>query len=216
MWLQDLREELVAAVEKKMRTFATLLFAALSCALSGFAQADNLTSGEMVKQLQPKAMLTRSLTGTASAGSPEDQTFLRNLQGTTRAIVVEDREKLAEIVQKYEMPKFDLEIYFDFNSAKTTEAAMPTLIKLGQALTDPSLAQQRIIISGHTDAVGSDVANQQLSEERAEAVKDFLVKNFEVDPQRLIAVGYGEEQLKNGQEPEAGENRRVTVVNIVM
>lgn len=114
------------------------------------------------------------------------------------------------------MPKLDLEIYFDFNSAQVTSSAMPTLIKLGRTLTDPSLARQRFIISGHTDAIGTDESNQKLSEARAISVKSFLIENFQIDPHRLIAVGFGEEQLKNVVEPNADENRRVTIVNVTM
>jgi len=121
-----------------------------------------------------------------------------------------------EVVEKYEMPRFDMEINFDFNSSNIAQQAIPSLIKLGQALTDPSLLKQSIIVSGHTDAVGSDDYNQTLSEARAQSVKAFLVDNFQVDPERLIAVGYGEEQLKNAVMPDADENRRVTVININM
>lgn len=188
----------------------------LAICLTGVARADDLSTGQMIQQLQPKKALTRSLTGSAPAASYEDREFIAGLQGATRSIVVEDREKLAEVVKKYDMPNLDLEIYFDFNSAAIGPEALPTLIKLGQTLSDPSLAGQRIIISGHTDAVGTDQANQALSEARAESVRDFLVKNFQLDAFRLIAVGYGEEQLKNTADPETGENRRVTVVNVTM
>lgn len=179
--------------------------------------ADDLSTQQMIEALQPKKKsLTRSLTGGSTQASPEDQQFVDGLKGTTRAIVVEERAKLAEVVKKYDMPQFDMEIYFDFNSSNIAQKAIPALIKLGQTLNDPSLAQQSIIISGHTDAVGSDSYNQALSESRAQSVKSFLVDNFNIDPKRLIAVGYGEEQLKNASMPEADENRRVSVVNVVM
>ncbi|MEI6535729.1 MAG: OmpA family protein [Verrucomicrobiaceae bacterium] len=199
---------------KSPAIFALLAVASLS--LSAQVLADDLSTGQMIQQLQPKKALTRSLTGGSPVASPEDKAFVSGLQGATRGIIVEGREKLSELVTKYDMPKLDLEVYFDFDSAKVREAALPTLIKLGQTLTDPSLASQRIIISGHTDAVGSETDNQKLSEARADAVKSFLVTNFQIDPLRVIAVGYGEEKLKNTADPEADENRRVTVVNIVM
>jgi outer membrane protein OmpA-like peptidoglycan-associated protein len=191
--------------------YASLVFAPLS------AYAEDLSAQQMIDALQPKKTgLTRSLTGKTPEASPEDQQFIDGLKGTTRAIIVEEREKLVEVVEKYDMPKFDMEIYFDFNSSNVAQQAIPSLIKLGQALTDPSLLEQSIIVSGHTDAVGSDEYNQKLSEARAQSVKVFLVDNFQVDPKRLIAVGYGEEQLKNTAMPEADENRRVTVVNVTM
>ena len=73
---------------------------------------------------------------------------------------------------------------------------------------------EMIVISGHTDSVGSDQYNQSLSERRARSVTSFLIDTFGISKDRLIAVGYGEEQLKTPQMPEAAENRRVTVVNM--
>lgn len=181
------------------------------------ASAEELSTQQMIDALQPKNKpLTRSLSGGGSGVSAQDQQFIDRLRGATRGIVVQERKQLVEVVKKYDMPKFDIEIYFDFNSYQIAKQAIPALIKLGQALNDPSLKGQNIVISGHTDAVGSAGYNQQLSEQRAHSVKSFLVENFQIDPYRLIAVGYGEEQLKNVYMPDANENRRVTVVNLVM
>ena len=199
-----------------MRIVMIVLLEGISACISTPVLADDLSTSQMIQQLQPKKTLTRSLTVTKSSMSSEDQQFVDGLQGNTRSIVVEEREKLTEVVQKYDMPKLDLEIYFDFNSSNISQVAIPTLIKLGQTLNDPSLVKQRIIVSGHTDAVGSDDSNQKLSQARALSVKAFLVDNFQIDFQRLIAVGYGEDQLKDTADPEADENRRVTIVNIVM
>lgn len=199
-----------------MRTAVAITLVGLLAAVAVPAQADDLSASQMIEQLQPKKALTRSLTIKKPAVSAEEMQFIDGLQGNTRSIVVEERQKLTEVVQKYDMPKLDLEIYFDFNSSNISQLAVPTLIKLGQTLNDPSLVKQRIIVSGHTDAVGSDDFNQKLSEARALSVKAFLVDNFQIDPQRLIAVGYGEEQLRNTANPEADENRRVTIVNVVI
>ena len=69
------------------------------------------------------------------------------------------------------------------------------------------------IVGGHTDAKGADDYNQRLSQRRAQAVRDFLVTNFAIEPEKLMAVGYGEEQLKSVDEPLAAVNRRVQVIN---
>lgn len=201
-------------IRKTIKLGKLLVIALVSS--GGLAWADELSTEQMIQQLQPKKVMTRSLKPSPPSASPEDETFLRELQSTTRGIVVEEREKLANVVQKYDMPNLDLEVYFEFNSAEITSAAMPTLIKLGKTLIDPSLARQRFIISGHTDAIGADESNQKLSEARAISVKSFLIENFQIDPHRLIAVGFGEEQLKNVSDPNADENRRVTVVNVTM
>ena len=201
-----------------MKHFAAAMFVATLVGLSTApAVSDDMSTQQMIEALQPKKTgLSRSLSGATPSVSQDDQEFLDGLKGTTRAIVVEERKKLAEVVEKYDMPQFDMEIYFDYNSSQIAPQAVGTLIKLGQTLNDPSLAKQNIIISGHTDAVGSSQYNQSLSEARAQSVKKFLVDNFQVDARRLIAVGYGEEQLKNASMPESGENRRVSIVNVVM
>ncbi|MFQ5583715.1 MAG: OmpA family protein, partial [Calditrichia bacterium] len=49
-----------------------------------------------------------------------------------------------------------------------------------------------VIIEGHTDSYGPDNVNRQLSEDRAAAVKQYLLANMSINPARLVAVGYGE------------------------
>ena len=51
------------------------------------------------------------------------------------------------------------------------------------------------------------------SQRRAASVKDFLVSTYHVDGGRLAVIGFGEEQLKNKDDPFADENRRVQIVN---
>ena len=52
-----------------------------------------------------------------------------------------------------------------------------------------------------------------LSHRRANSVKDFLIKTYHVDGDHLSAIGFGEEHLKNKDNPFADENRRVQIVN---
>ena len=67
------------------------------------------------------------------------------------------------------------------------------------------------VIEGHTDSIGSAEYNQQLSQRRAEAVRQVLVELFEIDPERLDAIGYGEEKpiADNGTAAGRQQNRRV-------
>jgi hypothetical protein len=51
-------------------------------------------------------------------------------------------------------------------------------------------------------------------EKRREDRVGFLVENFHIDPKQLVAVGFGEEKLKNPENPLAAENSRVQVVNM--
>src|SRR5262249_43973762 len=112
-------------------------------------------------------------------------------QLATRKIVVEERAQIAEAVADEGLASVDMEIYFSYNSSAIEPEALPAPIALGQALSDQRLAGGTFMIAGHTDATGSDYYNQSLSERRASSVKAFLVQAFHLDPNALIAVGYG-------------------------
>lgn len=121
------------------------------------------------------------------------------------------RNEVAAIAQA--RPTIDLTIYFDFNSAEISPKAVPTLVELGKALSSDALKGTRFLLAGHTDAKGGNAYNLKLSQRRADAIRQFLVAQFKVEEQRLLAIGYGEEQPKNTANPNADENRRVQVVN---
>lgn len=128
-----------------------------------------------------------------------------------RGLSVGERNEVAAIAQV--RPAIDLTIYFDFNSAEIGPKAVPTLVELGRALASDALKGTRFLLAGHTDAKGGDAYNLKLSQRRAEAIKRYLMEQFRVDEQRLLAIGYGKEQPKNAANPLADENRRVQVVN---
>lgn len=69
--------------------------------------------------------------------------------------------------------------------------------------------QRKIEVGGHTDDVGDDASNLSLSQRRAEAVKDYLVKNG-VAESRVQAKGYGETQpqVPNDSDINRAKNRR--------
>lgn len=108
----------------------------------------------------------------------------------------------------------ELAVEFEFGSARLTEGARRLLDRLGTALGDARLAGSRFEIVGHTDAAGSRAANQALSEQRAAAVRAYLVERHRIEPGRLAVLGRGEAALKNPLDPLSGINRRVEVVNL--
>ena len=112
-----------------------------------------------------------------------------------------------------QMPSVELEVLFEYRSARLTPAAVKTLTPLGRALIDPRLVDDFFLIAGHTDAKGSADYNVRLSQQRADAVRDFLVKQFKVDPKRLVARGFGHRRLKDPENPFDDKNRRVQVIN---
>jgi OOP family OmpA-OmpF porin len=72
----------------------------------------------------------------------------------------------------------------------------------------------RVVIEGYTDSVGGEAYNQQLSERRANRVKDYLVKTSGIAESRLTAKGYGMSKPIDSNKTWAGrqKNRRVEAV----
>ena len=107
-------------------------------------------------------------------------------------------------------------VNFAIGSATLSPQAAASLASLGRARSSADLAPYRFRIEGHTDTVGDAGTNMLLSQRRAEAVRDFLTKNFRVAPARLVAVGMGEGQLLVPTADGTSEpaNRRVQVLNL--
>jgi len=82
------------------------------------------------------------------------------------------------------------DVLFDFDKAEIKPAAQQALTKV--ALVIKNKGTGKVVIEGHTDAKGSEAYNQQLSERRATAVKNWLVRHGSIAPDRLVTKGYGE------------------------
>jgi outer membrane protein OmpA-like peptidoglycan-associated protein len=138
-----------------------------------------------------------------------------DLQGQTRQDFIDALvPKMRGLTVATEPPKKDMRIQFEFASAELTQSARQVLDELGAALQSDELSAFQFSLVGHTDAVGSDMANLALSERRAQAVKDYLVGQFGIDPARLDASGVGESDLADPSNPTSGVNRRVVITNI--
>lgn len=102
-------------------------------------------------------------------------------------------------------------ILFEFDSANIKPGSERTIQKVAQFLID--YPDRQIQIEGFTDSVGDESYNQQLSQRRAEAVKQALVEAG-VPPNRINAEGMGEEFPVASNDTTAGrlENRRVEII----
>ncbi|MEP9390564.1 OmpA family protein [Mesorhizobium sp. KR9-304] len=120
-----------------------------------------------------------------------------------RGITVEAREG--------QEARIDLAVGFAYNSAELTGDARQMLGTVAEALGDDVLRNHRFRLAGHTDAVGTQAYNQQLSEARAEAVRAYLVMELGIEEWRLEAVGFGKTQLLFPDAPKDGRNRRVQI-----
>ncbi len=101
-------------------------------------------------------------------------------------------------------------ILFELGSSELSREAREIIRSVSFVLNEYD--QTIVEVSGFTDTTGSDDFNQDLSEERAGAVAERLIR-FEVMPQRLIVRGYGETRLKIRTRDGVNEprNRRVEI-----
>ncbi len=107
--------------------------------------------------------------------------------------------------------RFDSNVLFDPGSAVVNPAGRPTLDKVASVLTEYN--KTAVIIQGHTDSSGSEEANQELSERRAEAVGGHLVGRG-IAEDRIASVGYGEGYPVASNTTAEGrqQNRRVDIL----
>jgi outer membrane protein OmpA-like peptidoglycan-associated protein len=195
---------------------AITLGAALSMTAGLALAGDNNISADQIRNaLQPKP-LTRGL----SIGPQADPAVkakeihfvdtLRNRK--TRSLSLDEREEISEIAST--KPNIDLDIQFDYNSAEISTTSMPSVQALGKALSDANLRGSTFVVAGHTDAIGSEAYNQDLSERRADSIKRYLTEKYGINGTDLVTVGYGKTKPKDPNAPLDPINRRVQVVNM--
>ena len=132
-----------------------------------------------------------------------------------RTYTLEEIRQNGRLRDKVRRIDFDT-ITFDTAQATVPDDQIAKMEGIGAALRqiidrDPT---QIFLIEGHTDAIGSDLANLALSDRRAETVAEILSYYFAVPPENLVTQGYGEEFLKIPTTGPERENRRVAFRNI--
>lgn len=158
------------------------------------AEADIEKLGEERDQLLLQSRTREAQQATAHATQLERELAALKAQQTDRRLVL----TLSDVL-------------FESNRADLKPGAMRTLYPLVTFLKEHPT--RTVSIKGHTDSVGSQPYNLDLSERRAEAVRSFLVAQG-IEPGRIAAVGYGETYPVSSNDTEAGrqQNRRVEVV----
>jgi outer membrane protein OmpA-like peptidoglycan-associated protein len=150
----------------------------------------------------------------AEVGEPEIEEVLlapprRKVERRYSLDEVEAAPELREV-----MPRVEIDtIHFGFNESFIREEEVESLDRIAAIMEKILAARPRevFIIEGHTDAVGSDSYNLQLSRARAEAVRQALTTFYVLPPANLKTVGYGERALKIPTEEAEAENRRVSI-----
>jgi outer membrane protein OmpA-like peptidoglycan-associated protein len=103
------------------------------------------------------------------------------------------------------------DVLFAFGKYELQQSAREALAKFsGIVLAHPGL---HLSVEGYTDSVGSDAFNQTLSEQRANAVRDYLIQQG-LDPNSVVATGFGKSNPVASNDTTAGrqQNRRVEII----
>ena len=166
----------------------------------------HLSSGDIVSSLQG----VENSAPTISAASLR-QLAIQGLHDPARANPV-NRPPLSE--QLNSLAQMTVAIEFDLNSARIKPSSFSALGLMANSLYSPYLLGYCFLVVGNTNSRGSREYNLKLSDRRAEAIRAALINPFGIRPQRIEAVGLGEEQLLNRANPKAAENRRVQLINI--
>lgn len=179
------------------------------------AGSDTVPAAQILNALKPKSATRGLSAGTQvdPAASAKEASFLNTVRNRqTRSLSLGERQEIADIAAN--KPKIDLEIHFDYNSAEIAKGSTQAVQELGKALSDASMKGSTFVVAGHTDAIGSEAYNQDLSERRADTIKNYLVEHYGLNGSDLVTVGYGKSRPKDPSAPMDPTNRRVQVVNM--
>lgn len=202
-------------------------------------KADRLwTSEEDEYEVEHLAYLTKGRVAIARYSAQrrvaDDQ--IKELENTRKKLILEAREQEARLarveaeeakkrVQSLEEQLKELQakktdrglvvtigdVLFDTGKANLKAGALQNLYRLVLALKD--YETRNVLIEGHTDSVGTDEYNLDLSQRRAQSVANFLLSNG-IETTRIISRGYGETYPVSTNETAVGrqQNRRVEIV----
>jgi OOP family OmpA-OmpF porin len=207
-------EDLILAWEKPLRDVAGAL-----------GTSTDMTEGYAAPGA---AALDRANSVTAQNAEMEARITALELELGSSELVVQETERLQSQLK-------EIEAQFDPNEARVFREGNDLIMRLvglsfpvGQSViqteyygilrqVQQALAiypDSMVVIEGHTDSQGSDETNMRLSQERADAVRMYLVANQGLSASRATAVGYGEGRpiAPDGTAEGRAQNRRIDVV----
>ena len=115
-------------------------------------------------------------------------------------------------IMRKEQVSVELDIQFETDKADIRPQFHRQLKEVADFLD--TYTNTSAIIEGHTDNVGDADYNKDLSQRRADSVRQYLINNFGIEPNRLTARGYGEERpiASNDTAEGRAQNRRVVAI----
>lgn len=178
--------------------------------LKGMVSVIDLTSGI---EVAPKFI---KQDGSFNFNLIEDNDYLLVIQGEDffrieQAFRLNEDTSFTVQAEKIDKVRIKFEsIEFGSNSSKILPEMKADLTKLVDFMLDNP--DRKLKIGGHTDSKGNPKHNQELSQDRADAIKKFIVDNGNISPDRIIAIGYGSSKPiieKENSEEDRRVNRRV-------
>jgi len=151
--------------------------------------------------------------------SEEISNFFKQKRVRTRSVakpvksrgirIVEDGASVEQTINYDRVAAF--QIQFRTNSARLSPESLAVMREISRALQDPALTSAKFYINGHTDSVGNDAHNLDLSKRRAQAVLATLIELGLRDRSRFEARGFGERVALAPNDTKDGraKNRRV-------
>jgi outer membrane protein OmpA-like peptidoglycan-associated protein len=170
-----------------------LILVAMAIGLAGPAAAGEPGTQEINR------LLYKQLESTPSAGKVETvsgQMYIKK-ENIDKAVIsdalaamLDQQQTAGETVSVHRGPRLNFEIHFKKNSAELTPESRKSLDQLGEVLAADYL-DTRFILGGHTDLDGDEAVNGPLSQARADTARTYLVETFQIEPNRLVATGFG-------------------------
>ena len=185
------REEVAQAEAERNRIIAD--------ARAREAEAAQRAAAEATRELEVQTRVAEEQTRSAQAAQERAQ----NLEQELETLEARDTDRGLVLTLG--------DVLFDTGQAALKTGALTTLDRLVQFMGD--YPERSVRIEGHTDSAGSDEANLQLSQRRADAVRQALISRG-IDAGRVSATGYGETRPIAGNDTAAGrqQNRRIEIV----
>jgi outer membrane protein OmpA-like peptidoglycan-associated protein len=202
------------------RTVSAALLVSFGAGLTGCAQMSNKERGAVIGAGTGAAV--GGVIGRNSGSTAKGAIIGAVIGGAAGAIIGHQMDQAAkeidqsipgasvERVGEGLLVTFESGLLFPYNSDVLTDAARTNLTTLANNMG--KFPETDLLIVGHTDATGSDSYNQQLSERRATAARNFLV-SAGVAATRIRTMGLGETEPKASNDTPEGQsqNRRVEI-----
>jgi outer membrane protein OmpA-like peptidoglycan-associated protein len=180
------------------------------------------TDSEIIQHFKPNAV-AETQTETTSTDDYQDvsQDDLKNVRGLKKINISNIGENAARKSQSStnlastDEKAISLQILFDYKSANLSDSAKQQLDPVGRALASGDLSGLKFRIEGHTDAIGGDSYNLDLSKHRAEIVKQYLIEKYGINTAAVEIEGKGKFDLADPNNPSSEVNRRVRIVSVL-